>query len=174
MEATEVDGLTDGRSTAAPGREGGKARADHQGDGQQEAKAEDAGERDQVRAQVPPKACLLGLLHIPDGVHGVLELDHDAEGGDQQQCDPGDGGEAPGLLELAPASMASTALLPVSPNSDRNWAVRLPRTASAPKNRPGHAGYDQQQRPHREHGVVGERRSQPGAAMAETTGRWRS
>jgi hypothetical protein len=42
----------------------------------------------------------------------------------------------PDCGELAPTSMASTALLPVSPNSDRNWAVRLPRTASAPKNRP--------------------------------------
>ena len=42
----------------------------------------------------------------------------------------------PDCSELAPASMASTALLPVSPSRERNCAVRLPRAASAPKNKP--------------------------------------
>ena len=42
----------------------------------------------------------------------------------------------PVCRELAPASMASTALLPLSPSSDLNWLVRLPRTASAPKKIP--------------------------------------
>jgi hypothetical protein len=42
----------------------------------------------------------------------------------------------PDCGELAPASMASTALLPVSPSSDLNCADRLPRTASAPKKKP--------------------------------------
>ena len=61
------------------------ARPHHQRDSQQEAQTKDAGERDQVRAQIPPQARLLGLLDVPDGVHGVLELDHDAKGGHQQQ-----------------------------------------------------------------------------------------
>jgi hypothetical protein len=42
----------------------------------------------------------------------------------------------PEFSELGLANIASTALLPVSPNSDLNWAVRLPRTASAPKKSP--------------------------------------
>jgi hypothetical protein len=65
---------------------------------QQEAQAKDAGERDQVSAQIPPHARLLGLLDVPDGVHGVPELDHDAKGGHQQQQNTSDGGETAGLL----------------------------------------------------------------------------
>ena len=42
----------------------------------------------------------------------------------------------PDCSELAPASMVSTALLPVSPSNELNCALRLPRTASAPKNNP--------------------------------------
>jgi len=42
----------------------------------------------------------------------------------------------PDCSELAAASMASTALLPVSLSRVRNCSVRLARAASAPKKRP--------------------------------------
>jgi len=107
------------------------------------------------------------FLDIPDGVHGILEPDHDTQGRHEQQNDPDDGGEAPGLLRAGAGQHGFDRLAA----GLTEQGAELLREACAggirPEEEARHAGDDQQERPHREHGVVGKRGAQSGAPMPE-------
>jgi hypothetical protein len=110
---------------------------------------------------------LLWFLDIPNGVHGVLELNDDTQGRDEQHDDAGDGGEASGLRRAGAGQHGFHRLA----SGLAQQAAELRREASArgvrAEEEAGDARHDQQKRAHREHGIIGKRGAQPGAPMVE-------
>lgn len=115
---------------------GGADGADEERHDQQEAERHDAGAGDHVGAPVACEAAAFRFRSVPYGIERIFELSDDAEGGDAQQHDAERGRDAAASTEEAPLRIASTACAPVGPSRSRNCALREPRAASSPNNRP--------------------------------------
>jgi hypothetical protein len=84
----EIYAFAHGRNgRAAPTRQRGETCAHHQRHHEEKSQPENAGHRDEVGAQIPPHASLRGLLHVPDRIHRILELNHHTQRRYQQQDD---------------------------------------------------------------------------------------
>ncbi len=133
-------------------------------------KHEDAGKGDGVSPDVPCDARAVRLFYLPDRVHGILELGHDAHGCEKQERDT----DKEGKCALAEVRRAFEQAVDRRAASLAEQGCKLLgdcrpyRVVS--EEQTGYYRHDQKQRPDRKDRVVSERRALARAAMPEPVG----
>jgi hypothetical protein len=141
-------------------RGGQRRRQQHRGQ-EQETECQHPSQGQDVAAHKPPDPRSRRGFHLPDRVQGVLELNHDADGGKDQGANPYCGRDHAFARPVRALEHGFDGLSAGVADEPLQRAENLALHGLGAEDETGNRNRYENQRPEREHGVIGKRRAEP-------------
>jgi hypothetical protein len=141
-------------------RGGQRRRQQHRGQ-EQETECQHPSQGQDVAAHKPPDPRSRRGFHLPHRVQGVLELNHDADGGKDQGANPYCGRDHAFARPVRALEHGFDGLSAGVADEPLQRAENLALHGLGAEDETGNRNRYENQRPEREHGVIGKRRAEP-------------